>query len=67
MEKTVYFIENKITRKWITPLFGTKGYYTNNPHKALLFDTREEAERYGLEDNQIITQHLFVEETDEFI
>lgn len=67
MEKTVYFIENKITKKWVAPMYKMKEQYTRNPNKALSFDSKEQAEYYGLEKDEIITEHLFIEDKQEYI
>lgn len=67
-EKTVYFLERKRDGKWWSYCHVESGrkQYTSNPHKALAYDTRKELEDI-CEDDEVITEHIYIQETDTFI
>lgn len=63
MEKTVYFVERLSDHKWLS-FKAAKNYhtYTSSPDLAVHFETREQAE-CCLEEGEIVTEHLFIDDT----
>lgn len=68
-EQIVYFIEQKETGKWYAGLWKLHSkIWTRNPHKAISFTDRKEAESLcETEDGEIVTEHIFIDSTQTFI